>query len=246
MSNKPDLTIVIPAYHEERRLGGTLDSLARYLYRDSTLKKLRIEVLVVAADATDKTWQIAETKAALFGDFKLLKPGPRVGKGRDVQYGMIRARGRCVLFMDSDMATPLSHIAEFYHTIQTGANIVVGTRNLRAYRNSRLRGWFSYLGNRIYQLAGGLPVEDTQCGFKMFTAQACQTCFSRQRLMGWGFDMEILAIAQVQELNVKQFRLDDWQHQPHSTYTDKAPRILASMLKDYVIVSFNKQRGLYN
>ena len=109
-----DLTIVIPAYCEEHRIGQSLEKLAHFLTTDTFLKQKLIEVLIVAADAPDNTHDIIRTKQKLFKNCTLHKPGPHVGKGRDVQYGMLRATGSYVIFMDADLATPLTHIVEFY------------------------------------------------------------------------------------------------------------------------------------
>src|SRR5689334_16584139 len=113
-TSKIDLSIVIPALNEAARIGRTLDQLAHFLKTDKTLKELRTEVLVVSADGDDNTHKVAETHGNKIGNFRLLRPGKRVGKGRDVQYGMQRTKGRYALFMDADLATPLHHIPEFY------------------------------------------------------------------------------------------------------------------------------------
>lgn len=243
---KTDLSIVIPAYCEEQRIGRTLDELAMYLKTDSILKKQSVEVLIVAADAPDKTHVIVQSKLALFKRGILLKPGPRVGKGRDVQYGMLRATGAHVLFMDADLATPLHHIAEFYHiSVKEPENIVIGVRNLSTYRRNRLRNIFSTIGNSFYQMAGGLHIKDTQCGFKMFNVAASKLCFGRLSILGWGFDLEILAIAQANQLKIKTIELSDWQHKPFTTYHDNALKITARMIRDFIIISLRRLRGTY-
>lgn len=245
MTQVPDLTVVIPAYYEERRLGQTLETLADYLRKDAFASRLRVEVLVVVADSRDKTLDIATAKATSFSNYRVLRPGPRAGKGRNVQYGMLRAAGQLVMFMDADLATPLHHIETFYRMCQAGSDIVVGTRNLRAYRDSKWRGRFALFGNRLYRRLSGSAIEDTQCGFKMFTAQANRTCFERLKLLGWGFDLEILAIASANHLQIDSVRLDDWQNQPFSTYNDKPWRITLRMIKDFSVVSIRRMRGVY-
>src|SRR5215470_14614330 len=134
MKKQPDLTIVIPAYREEKRIEATLDTLAEFLNQDGFFKQKAVEVLVVAADTPDKTHEIVTAKQGLFRHFKLLKPGPLVGKGRDVQYGMLRASGKIAIFMDADLATPLHHLKTFYEACAGGYDVVIGTRNLLVYR----------------------------------------------------------------------------------------------------------------
>lgn len=245
-NKQPELSLVIPAYCEEQRIGYTLDQLARFLKQDSFFKDKHVEVLVVAADAPDKTQKIVANKQVLFADLTLLKPGSRVGKGHDVQYGMIRATGRIVAFMDADLATPLHHLQKFYEACKSGCNVVVGTRNLLTYRHNTIRGLFAYLGNALYRLAGGINVEDTQCGFKMFTADAAKICFHRQTILGWGFDVEILAIAKTNRLRIKSYRLDDWQHMPYSTYTENMFGIARRTIGDFARITLNRVSGSYH
>ena len=244
-TKQPDLSIIIPAYCEERRIGATLDHLADFLKHDSFFKHKDVEVIVVAADAPDRTHEIVASKQELFRRFVSLRPGPRVGKGRDVQYGMLRAQGKFVVYMDADLATPLHHLQDFYMACERGSDVVVATRNLLAYRKSSFRNVFSYIGNVLYRIAGGVPVEDTQCGFKIFRASACQLCFTRQTILGWGFDIEILAIAQSNELKVTPRRVDDWQDMPYSTYTDNAWKIAARSVRDFVHITFKRLTGAY-
>lgn len=238
------MSIVIPALHEERRIGPTLDALA-VLLKTVPYRRRTVEVIVVAADTVDKTKEIVLSKQSLFSTLTLLEPGKPVGKGRDVQYGILRARGRCVIFMDADLATPLHHIETFYAQCAAGNDIVIGTRNLLTYRSSGVRGIFAYVGNALYRLGGGMPVEDTQCGFKMFSAPAAKLCFSKLRIMGWGFDMELLAIAKANNLSLKTVRLPDWQHMPHSTHHESFARISLRSLKDFTLITTRRLRRIY-
>lgn len=241
-SSIPDLSIVIPAYCEERRIGKTLDTLATFLKQDPFAKKLNVEVIVIAANAPDRTHEIISVKQRLFISdhisFSCLKPGPRVGKGRDVQYGMLRANGNIVMFMDADLATPLHNVQTFYEACNRGSDVVVGTRDLFQYRSNKLRNLFSGFGNRLYQMVSGIHIEDTQCGFKMFSHDAAQLCFSKLSILGWGFDLEVLTIAKANHLTVTPIRIDDWEDKPFSTYTENILRITIRSVKDFVYVTF--------
>lgn len=243
---QPDLSIVIPALHEEKRIGRTLDALASFLDKDNFFKHKNVEVLVVAADSYDRTHEIVKEKIPLFRALKLLKPGSVVGKGRDVQYGVQRAKGRVIVFMDADLATPLNHLKTFYVECDEGADVVIGTRNLKTYRSSKLRSLYSSFGNWLYRLAGGIKVEDTQCGFKMFTASAAQLCFSKLTILGWGFDLEILAIAHYYKLKIKPIRIDDYKHMPYSTHTDGVFKIAFRSIKDLLHITVKKLNRAYS
>lgn len=218
--SRPELSIIIPAYCEERRIGKTLDDLAGFLKTEESLKNKTLEVLVVSADSPDRTHAAVRSKQDKFADLRLLKPGPKVGKGRDVQYGMLRAKGEALIFMDADLATPLHHLSTFYNAFLQGNDLVVGTRNLFKHHPNYMRRLISNSGNLLFRFAGGVWIEDSQCGFKLFSRQAAEICFTRLTIQGWGFDMEVLAIARANKLKMKFLRINDWQSIPDGTFQD--------------------------
>jgi dolichyl-phosphate beta-glucosyltransferase len=244
--NNPDLTILIPALREEKRIGKTLDELAALIRSDQILSKATIEVLVVSAASTDKTHEVVLSKVNKFKSLSLLKPGKPVGKGRDVQYGMLRAKGKVVLFMDADLATPLKYVPRFYKSYLDGTNdLIIATRNLRKHHESVLRRLLSNTGNLLFRIASGVWVEDSQCGFKLFSREAAKICFSKLTIMGWGFDMEILAIAKANNLKLETIRINDWVSVPGGTFeTGFIGNALAS-LKELVYIFGNRIRRSY-
>lgn len=242
---QPDLTIVIPAYAEEKRIGHTLDELATFLQRDSFFKDKDVAVMVVAADAPDKTDEVVAAKAKLFKRLELLKPGPKVGKGRDVQFGMLRAHGKAILYMDADLATPLSHLEGFYKLYEQGADVVIATRDVGKHRHNKKRALISTLGNVLFRLFGGVWLEDSQCGFKLFSASASQLCFSKLKIMGWGFDMEILTAAQTNHLSIVPIRVNDWKPVQDGTYEDSVITNSLGALYDLAFICARRLRGYY-
>jgi dolichyl-phosphate beta-glucosyltransferase len=242
---QPDLTIVIPALHEESRIGKTLDDLARFLQTDSSLKTKRVEVLVVAADTTDKTHMIAVSKKSKFNNFRLLKPGPPIGKGRDVQFGMLAAKGKAILFMDADLATPLYYLPIFYDAFQAGNDVVIGSRDLRKHHPGMQRRIVSNIGNILFKVAGGVWIEDSQCGFKLFSHKATDLCFSKMTIMGWGFDMEVLAIAEANKLHILPIRIKEWVDKPDSTFTENIVKVSLQSMVDLVRIAQRRMSGYY-
>lgn len=240
-----DLTIVIPAYREEHRIGKSLDELAEFLNSDKILKTKQVEVLVVSADSPDDTHGVVTSKKKNFKDFTLIKSGPKIGKGRDVQIGMLKAKGDAVVFMDADLATPLKHIPEFYSIFLEGCDLVVATRNLKKHHNSIPRRLLSNTGNLLYRILGGVWIEDSQCGFKLFSHSAAQTCFSRLTIFGWGFDMEILTIAKANKLSMKTVRVEDWKHVPNGQFELSAITNSMSSLLDLFKIGFKRLRRDY-
>jgi glycosyltransferase involved in cell wall biosynthesis len=244
-NTRPNLTIVIPAYSEERRIGKTLDELSRYLKTDKSLKHKTVEVIVVSANSPDKTQDIVLAKQKKFAQLRLLKPGPKVGKGRDVQYGMMRAKGEAVIFMDADLATPLKHLPKFYRAYQQGADVVIATRNLRKHHPNYLRRLVSNGGNLLFRFAGGVWVEDSQCGFKLFSRDAAQLCFSKLTILGWGFDMEILAIAAANKLKITSYRVNDWVSMPEGTFSEGMIRNSLVSLSELAYILWNRLNNKY-
>jgi glycosyltransferase involved in cell wall biosynthesis len=242
---QPELTIVIPALREEQRIGSTLDELAGFLKHDLFFKRKDVEVLVVAADSPDKTKDIVLAKRKLFKHLILLEPGPEVGKGRDVQVGMLRASGKVVIYMDADLATPLHHLERFYKACVGGSDIVAGTRNILKHHPSVIRRAISNIGNILFQVAGGVWIEDSQCGFKMFRKRAAQICFTKLTIMGWGFDMEILTIAHANNLKIASYRIDDWRSVPGGTFTEDMLRTTVRSLGDLGLIVLGRLTGAY-
>jgi len=240
-----NLTIVIPAYREEKRIGKTLDKLAVYLKSEKFIKDKNVEVIVVAADSIDKTHEVVASRMKRFKNLSLLKPGVKLGKGRDVQYGMLRAKGDTVMFMDADLATPLSHLSKFYEQYQKGADIVIATRNLHKHHPNYIRRMLSNGGNILFRIASGMWVEDSQCGFKLFSKDAAKLCFTKLTILGWGFDMEILAIARANKLKIKTVRVNDWKHVPEGTFELNVITNFAISLVDLTKIVIRRSRKDY-
>jgi glycosyltransferase involved in cell wall biosynthesis len=244
-SKQVDLSIVIPAYCEEKRIGKTLDKLAIFLKHDSYFGHKAVEVIVVAANAPDRTEDIILSKQHLFKLLKIIKPKVRVGKGRDVRLGMMHATGEIIVFMDADLATPLHHLEKFYKACDEN-DIVIGTRNLLKYRPNFIRRIFAIVGNVLFRLVSGIWIEDSQCGFKMFKRKAARKCFFNLTILGWGFDMEVLAIARTNRMKIKYYRINDWKDIPGSTFTDGLFKTSLHSLRDLAHIKIKLLKDSYN
>jgi glycosyltransferase involved in cell wall biosynthesis len=196
----PYLSIVIPAYNEEDRIGWTLTETFNYLDRQNYAG----EVIVVNDGSTDHTVETVrnfECRAA--GRLRVIEnPGNR-GKGYSVRNGMLQATGEIVLFFDADLATPTSEIIKVVEPIANGNyDVVFGSRaidrSLIGRRQSPFREAIGRAGNWIQFVFTGLKFKDTQCGFKAFRREAAQSIFKLQCIDGFGFDPEILFIAKKQ------------------------------------------------
>jgi dolichyl-phosphate beta-glucosyltransferase len=240
------LSIVIPAYREEKRIGETLDELAVTLEKEHVFQGKRIEILVVAADSPDKTHDLVLAYRSKINNLSLLRPGPRVGKGRDVRYGMLHANGKAIIYMDADMATPMHHLAEFYKMNLDGAQVVVATRDLKKHHPAIPRRLLSRTGNALFRMVGGPPIEDSQCGFKLFSYAASRVCFGKLSIQGWGFDMEALTIARVNKFEIVCRRVDDWSSRPDGSFDDCYLRNALTALRDLGHILLRRLSGSYS
>jgi dolichyl-phosphate beta-glucosyltransferase len=196
-------------------------------------------------DAPDRTLEIVASKKELFRQYLVLKPGTVVGKGRDVQYGMVRAQGKIVMFMDADLATPLRYLKTFYSECMEGSDVVIGIRDQVVRHPAFIRRSVSSFGGSVFALLSGVKVIDTQCGFKMFSERAAQLCFSKLTVLGWWFDMEALTIAQSNDLKIKAITVDGWQAMPFSTYMVSNWQIISSYMADMFHIVRNRLNGTY-
>ena len=186
------ISIVIPAYNEERRLGSTLHAVERYLASGAWNFG---EVVVVDDGSSDSTAELAEETGV-----RVLRNVTNRGKGYSVRRGVLEARGDWVLFSDADLSAPIEELETLWSAAMShGAQCVIGSRavdpSLIAVRQSRFRERTGRLFNYLMRLQTGMPFKDTQCGFKLFEGSVAREIFGRQRLDGFGFDVEILFIA---------------------------------------------------
>lgn len=187
------LSIIIPAYNEEKRLPGTLQAIERYL---SAAPWEFCEVVVVNDGSADKTAAVARAAGARVLD----NPGNR-GKGYSVRHGMLEARGEWSLLTDADLSAPIEDLDRLWRAAEEEhAQVAFGSRaldrSLVGVHQPAFREIMGKVFNLLMRIVTGLPFHDTQCGFKLFQSAAAAEIFRRQRIEGFGFDVEVLYIAQ--------------------------------------------------
>jgi dolichyl-phosphate beta-glucosyltransferase len=197
-------SFVIPAYNESVRIRPTLHALSRYAQEQNW----DVEVLVVDDGSNDDTAQIVREYGSTHPQVLLVEnPGNR-GKGYSVRNGMLHARGDICLFMDADLSSPMTEAQKLFDAIGQGADIAIGSRWLRTELQTERQPLYRQLFGRIFNLALriilGLSFADTQCGFKAFRRDAAQRIFPLQKIERWGFDPEILFLAQRAGLRVEE------------------------------------------
>ena len=217
MSEPPYLSIVVPAYNEARRLPRTLDSL-RDFFRGFTRT---FEVLIVVEQSADGTLGIAAEAARQQENFLAIDSGPQRGKGHAVRSGVLRARGGFVFYMDADLSVPLAEIDVFlaHFAEHPEVDVLVGNRQHArsriVRRQSMLRERMGQGFNLLLQTLGLASLHDTQCGFKAFRRDAAQAVFSRQRLDGFAFDVEVLLLAERLGYKIADLPVE-WRNSPDS------------------------------
>lgn len=210
-AERPRYSIVVPAYNESKRLGGTLQQILDHVHR----QKWSVEIVVVDDGSRDDTVQIAGQFAAHHPEIRLIKnPGNR-GKGYAVRNGMLQTRGEVLLFTDADLSAPITEAGKLFAALQGGADVAIGSRwldpSLQFRRQSLRRRLLSRLYHIYLRLLLGLHYRDTQCGFKAFTSSAAAIIFPMQRIQRWGFDPEILYLARCQGMKVVEIPVA-WGH----------------------------------
>jgi glycosyltransferase involved in cell wall biosynthesis len=239
-----ELSIVVPAFNEERRLPKTLQSIRAYLRSRS----IRAEVLVVDDGSTDATAKVVELSRAEFPELRLLSNDRNRGKGFSVRHGMLEARGEIAMFTDADLSAPMEEADKLLAALRDGTyDVAIGSRavdrSLIEVRQSAFRERAGIFFNQIVRRITGLPFQDTQCGFKAFHREKARVIFEQQRTEGFGFDPEILFLAQRRGLRVAEVPVR-WAHDPATKvrmFTDSL-----RMFLDLVAIRWHDLMGRYD
>ena len=206
---------MIPAYNEEDRLQRTLDRLAEYF----DAQPYSYTVTVINDGSTDGTSRIAAAFAAQHSSFRLIAYEPNRGKGFAVRKGMTEVEADLQLFCDADLATPIEELAKLEQAIAEGAEVAIGSRPLReshlVVRQPFYREMLGRTFNKFVQVLGVPGIQDTQCGFKLFTRDAAHDVFGRCSYDRFSFDIEALFIARLGGYKIAEIPIV-WSHQPGS------------------------------
>ncbi len=237
---RPTISVVVPAYNEEWRIVPTIGAVASHM---STLNE-PWELIVADDGSTDRT--VALVKDLDLPNLLLLEAEANGGKGSAVRRGVLAASGALILFADADQSTPIEQFSQLRARIEAGADVVVGSRSAvgaEVGNKSMLRSVFSAGLGQLVRGGFGLPVADTQCGFKMFTRAAGRSLFLRQVIDGFSFDLEILVMARRDGLDVEEIPVA-WIDAPGSTVDPF--RVALDFLVDMARIRWNMARGVYD
>lgn len=243
MSENIHLSVIIPAYNEENRIGPTLESIDSYLRK----QRYSSEILVVANDCTDRTDDVVREYQKKISNLKLidLQDGAE-GKGGAVKVGIEKAKGDFIVFTDADNSTRIHEIDKFWPYFEKGFSVVIGSRAVPGAKIAVSQPWYRVLlgrmANLLIQIVLLPGIWDTQCGFKAFKRGAAKKIFSYQKISGWGFDMEILALAKRFGFKIKEVPIT-WFNAEESKVSLSA---YLSTFKELFQIKWNLIRKKYN
>jgi glycosyltransferase involved in cell wall biosynthesis len=238
---RPFLSIVIPAYNEEKRLPAALSIIATFLEK----QPYQAEVIVVENGSSDRTFDIGQIYAQHYPNFRVIHSEER-GKGLAVRRGMLEAAGQYCFMCDADLSMPIEEVNRFLPPRLDCCDIAIASReapgavryNEPAYRHFVGRGFNTLI--RLLALPG---LQDTQCGFKCFRGDIVQELFLRQTLTGWSFDVEVLFIARKRGYKILEIPIQ-WYFNKNSKV-----RVIQDSIRmglDLITIRLNSIRGVYD
>ncbi|MCX6722946.1 MAG: bifunctional glycosyltransferase family 2/GtrA family protein [Candidatus Staskawiczbacteria bacterium] len=208
------LSVIIPAYNEEKRIKNTLLKVGDYLAKQN----YDYEIMVVNDGSTDKTADIVEkTRSDIIG-LKLINNKENRGKGFVVRQGLLNAKGEYRLFLDADNSTSIEEIEKFFPYVKQGYDIVIGSRDIVGAKIIKAQPLYRKVLGKIYSLishaiTGLRGIDDTQCGFKIFSSKSINDILPKCNVDGFSFDSEILIIGQRLGYKIKEVPIV-WTNDP--------------------------------
>jgi dolichyl-phosphate beta-glucosyltransferase len=214
-SSEIELSVVIPAFNEERRLPPTLIHIIDHCENAN----LAYELIVVDDGSSDTTSDVVKKFGRVRSTVRLIRLPRNQGKGHAVKLGVLSSQGRRVLFADADGATPILELNRLWAALDQGADVAIGSR-AKSSEDTHVstllhRKVLGRIFNNVVNLIILPGVADTQCGFKLFTRQAANFLFTHQRSDRFSFDVELLYLAKRAELKVDEVAVN-WTNIPGS------------------------------
>ena len=195
-----ELSIGIPAYNEDKWIGKTLEEIGQYLEE----KQIDWEIIVVDDGSADSTIEVVRGSKGV----RLLCNERNMGKGYSVRRGVLAAEGNYIIIIDADLPFPISELEKVLNVLKEGWDIAIGSKYLQKSEKITDVPWYRLYGGRLFNLLARLllirGIRDTQCGLKVFKQKVAKDLFTRQRVNGFAFDVEVLYLAQSMGYKIKE------------------------------------------
>jgi len=237
----PRLSIIIPAHNEEQRLPSSLDSVLEFLHSQS----YESEIVVVENGSSDRTAQISQEYANRHPEIRMFQE-PLAGKGLAVRRGMLAAKGDFRFICDADLSMPIDEVSRFLPPQAPDFDIAIASREIPGavrYDEPPYRHLIGRAFNLLVRFVALPGLQDTQCGFKCFSASAADELFPQQTIDGWTFDVEVLFIARKRGLRVIEIPID-WYFNAGSRV--RILRDSSTMFADLFRIRLNNLKGMYD
>jgi dolichyl-phosphate beta-glucosyltransferase len=237
----PFLSIVIPAHNEEIRLPRTLRQVFAFLEKQS----YSAEVVIIENGSSDRTFEMACEFKSRHSNLNVIHE-EQAGKGNAVRRGVLEAHGEYRFICDADLSMPISELEKFLPPVLNDFDIAIASREAPGsmrYNEPSYRHWGGRAINLVIRLLILPGLNDTQCGFKCFRAEAAEKIFRQQTLPGWSFDIELLYLARKKRIRIKEIPIQ-WYFDPDSKVN--AVRDALLMIGDIFRIHINTLRGRYD
>lgn len=241
MNEKLQLSLIIPAYNEAKRLPQTLPQIIDFVQ----LLSVPAEVIIVNNNSSDKTRQIADEFAEQYPFISVLDE-PRQGKGAAVRTGMLAARGEYLFMADADLSMPIDEVEKFLPPQLDSYDVAMASREVdgaQRYNEPAYRHLMGRIFNLVVKVFAVPGFQDTQCGFKCFQRGAALDVLAYQSIDGWAFDVELLFIAQRRGYKIVEVPID-WYYRANSRISPISDAI--DMFREVLKIRLNGWRGLYD
>ena len=234
------LSVIVPAYNEEQRLPGSLRQILGYLEE----QEYSSEVIVVDDGGEDGTARVVEGLMAKLPLVSLIRTEHR-GKGHAVKRGMLAGQGEHLFICDADLSMPIQELYKFLPPVLEGYDVAIGSREVvgaRRFDEPPYRHLMGRVFNWTVRLLAVRGFQDTQCGFKCFRREVARDIFNSQTMDGWGFDVEVLYIAQKRGYKMVEVPID-WYYSANSRVHPLRDSI--GMFTEVLKIRLNDWRGRY-
>ena len=236
------LSVIIPAYNEEKRLPKTLREVDGYLRKQN----YNSEIIVVSDGSTDRTCEIVEGLKNEIKNLKLICEKINQGKGYAVRIGMLKAKGEFRLFTDADNSTPIEQIEKMWPYFEEGYEIVIGSRDIKGAVLDPPQNLFRRFVGEVFKYLRKIivnlwEIEDSQCGFKCFKGEAAEKIFPKCKINRFAFDPEILLVGKKLGYKIKEVPVY-WKNDPDSKVRLKS---MVKMLLDLLKIRWNLIKNEY-